>query len=418
MNIFRFVYEGVRMAIDAILANKTRAFLTMIGVATGIFAITSILTMVSSMKSSIKDNLSELGNTTLVIHNWPWADEGKSWREYLNRPKVSHKEYQKLRQNLDHTVGVAYTVSSRVSSVRAEGQSVSNVEVQGITPDQSAIFNFEFEYGRFFSEVEFRYGSNVCIVGYNIADVLFPNQVAEGKYMRIGGKKLKIVGVLEKVGASMFGETDDQVYIPYKVAPRLFDIKQRYVDNSIAVKVPDPLYMEAAESEIIGIMRATRGLRPRDENNFSVNKVEQVLREVDNILGYLSTGGWIISAFSILIGGFSIGMIMYISVRERTREIGIQKALGSTRSFILHQFLSESIFICLMGGLIGLIGVFGAAAIVQFMVERAEWPLEISVSAENIGTAIGLSTLIGLISGLIPAMIASVIDPVKAIRQG
>ncbi|MEM6630133.1 MAG: ABC transporter permease [Bacteroidota bacterium] len=418
MNIFRFVFEGIRMAFGAVLANKTRAFLTMLGVATGIFAITSILTMVSSMKSSIKDNLSELGNTTLIVSHWPWTDTGKSWRELINRPKVSYREFQKLRQNLDNVIGVSYYAGSRVSSVSAKGQSVKNVEVQGITTDHSAIFNFNFEYGRFFTDLEFRYGSNVCVVGYGIAESLFPNQPPEGKYIRIGGKKLKIIGVLEKVGNSMFGDQDNQIYVPYKVTPRIFNLNKRWIDKTVAIKVTEADYIPAIESETIGIIRAARGLRPKDENNFEVNKLEMILQEVDKIMSYLSNGGWIISAFSILIGGFSIGMIMYISVRERTKEIGIQKALGSTRSFILHQFLTESIIICLLGGFIGLLGVFGTAAIVQYLVEQAEMPLKIAVSAGNVGTAVGLSTLIGLVSGIIPAWMASTIDPVIAIRQG
>ena len=418
MNIFRFVFEGIRMATGAVLANKTRAFLTMLGVATGIFAITSILTMVSSMKSSIKDELSGLGNTTLIVSNWPWTDTGKSWRELINRPKVSYREFQKLRQNLDNVVGVSYYAGSRISSVSAKGQSVKNVEVQGITVDHSAIFNFNFEYGRFFTDLEFRYGSNVCVVGYGIAENLFPNEVPEGKFVRIGGKKLKIIGVLEKIGNSMFGDQDNQIYVPYKVTPRIFNITKRWINKSIAIKVTEQDYIPAIESETIGIIRAARGLRPKDENNFEINKLEMILQEVDKIMGYLTNGGWIISAFSILIGGFSIGMIMYISVRERTKEIGIQKALGSTRSFILYQFLTESMIICLLGGLIGLLGVFGTAAIVQYMVEQAEWPLKIAVSAENIGTAVGLSTLIGLISGILPAWMAAKIDPVNAIRQG
>ena len=418
MNIFRFAYEGVRMSLGAIFANKTRAFLTMLGVATGIFAITSILTMVSSMKNSIKDNLSELGNTTLIVSHWPWADNGANWRELINRPKVSFKEYQKLRQNLDNVTGVSYTVASRVASISAGGESISNVLVRGITEDESKIFNFSFEYGRFFSDLEFRYGSNVCVVGYNVVENLFPNQVGEGKFIRIGGKKVKIVGVLEKVGASMFGDTDDHVYIPYKVAPRVFNLNKRWIEKQIAIKVTDAEFIPAAESETIGIIRAARGLRPKDKNNFAVNKLEQILNEVDKIMGFLTNGGWIISAFSILIGGFSIAMIMYISVKERTREIGIQKALGSTRSFILYQFLTESVIICLLGGFIGLLGVFGAAAFVQYLVNQNDWPLTIAVTGGNIGTAIGLSTLIGLVSGFIPALMASVIDPVKAIRQG
>jgi len=404
------------MAVGAILANKTRSILTMIGVATGIFAITSILTMVNSMKTYVSDNLSELGSTSLMVYNWPFVTKG-DWRKYLNRPKVTYREYERLREGLDYVEGVSYKVSSRAGSASADGQSISNVQVQGITPDEAVIFNFEFENGRFFSDLEFRYGSSVCIVGYTVAENLFPYKEATGNYIRVGKKQLKVVGVLEKTGETIFGETDDEIYVPYRVAPRLFDLNQRFVDKQIWIKVSDPAYVEYTESEITGIVRATRGLRPKEENNFSINKAEQIMNEVDNILSYLTTGGWIISIFSIMIGGFSIGMIMYISVRERTREIGIQKALGATRGFVLYQFLSESIIICILGGVIGLIGVGGATLVANYLIEQTETSFRISISLGNILTAMGLATLIGLVSGFVPSLIASILDPVKAIRH-
>jgi len=415
MKIIRFVYEGARMAVSAILSNKTRSILTMIGVATGIFAITSILTMVNSLENFISDNLSEMGNTNIMVYNWPFVVKG-DWRDYLNRPKVNYYEYERLKDNLDEAVGVSFKVSSRAASVSADGQSIRNVQVNGITPDEAIVFNFDFESGRYFTDTEFRYGSSVCILGYNVAENLFPDRYAEGKYIRVGTKQLKVIGVLAKSG-SEFSDEDDQVYVPYKVATRIINIRKRYVDKQIWIKASSPETMAYVESETIGIVRAARGLRPREDNNFSINKAEQIMNEVNNILGYLRTGGWIISIFSILIGGFSIGMIMYISVRERTREIGIQKALGSTRSFILYQFLMESLFICLMGGLIGLIGVYGAGAIANTIIAQSDTNFSISVSLGNIGTAIGLSLIIGLLSGFVPSLIASTLDPVKAIRH-
>lgn len=407
------------MAVGAITSNRLRSILTMLGVATGIFAITIILTMVSSMKRSVEDNLSELGSTTFFIYNWPWQDEGKDWREYLKRPKVNYEEYRRLRNhfNAQEVVGISYTVSSQARTVRAKGQSITNVQIQGITEDEGQITSFTFDSGRYFSDQEFRSGANVCIIGDEIAKNLFPDEDAVGKFLRIGSKQLRVIGKLKRVGSSMFGETDEQIYVPFKIASQIFNIRTRWVDKIIAIKVQDQEELPYIESEAIGIIRAARRLRPRDENNFSINKPEQIMEEVDKILGFLRTGGWIISAFSILIGVFSIGNIMYISVRERTNEIGVQKALGATRGFILYQFLTESALICLTGGLIGLLFVWLTTLGVQFAIEQAGWPLKMSVSSANIIFAMGMSICIGIIAGFIPSMIASALDPVKAIRQ-
>lgn len=417
MNIFQFILEGFTMATNALRANKTRTLLTMLGVSTGIFAITIILTMVSSMKNSIAENLSALGNTTMYVHQWAWADEGKDWRYYINRPQVSYKEYLKLKQNLDNTEGISYTVSSPGNTLRAEGQSVSGVNIQAITEDQGIIGGFNFIEGRYFSDAEFRNGGNVCIVGYNIADGLFKNTNIVGKYLRAGGKRLRIVGVLKKVGADIFGNTDDELYIPYIIAPSMFNLSNRSVDKIIAVKAANTELAPAVESEIIGQMRASRGLKPHMENTFSINKLELIMKQVDSILGYLRTGGWLISFLSFLIGGFSIGLIMYISVRERTNQIGIQKALGATRAFILYQFLTESVLICILGGLLGLAFVYLVAFVVQLLIQQSGFPLTVKVYSNNVATAMILSIVIGLIAGFIPSMVAAIMDPVKAIRH-
>ena len=414
-----FTFEGLRIAFSAITSNKLRAFLTMLGVATGIFAITSVLTMVSSMRNSVEQNLSELGSTTFFVYNWPWVDEGKDWREYLARPKVNFQEYTKLVNHFETSEieGISYRVSSNARSVRAKGQSISNVTVHGVTQNADIVTNFEFDEGRYISTAEFQYGASVCIIGHEIKTNLFPDNPAEGKFIRIGGKQLRVVGVLKRVGEAMFAETDDEIFVPYQVAPQIFNVKRRWVDKMITVKAANDELLPFVESETIGIIRAARQLKPKDENNFSINKPEQIMAEVDKIMGFLKTGGWVISAFSIIIGVFSIGMIMYISVRERTNEIGVQKALGSTRGFILYQFLSESAIICLFGGMIGLFFVWLTTLGVQFAIDQAGWPLQIGLDSGNILLAMGLSLVIGILAGIIPASIASALDPVKAIRH-
>ncbi|MEO1452060.1 MAG: ABC transporter permease, partial [Bacteroidota bacterium] len=333
----------------------------MLGVATGIFAITGILTMVNSLQKSATESVANLGNTTIFVHHWPWAEGNNEWYKFIGRPKVSYRDFQKLKQNLTRVRGVSYEVSLRNQSIRAEGLSMSNLEVLGITHDAGEIKDMNFEDGRYFTEVESHLGSPVCIVGFNVAENLFPDSRAVGQYMRVRGKRMRVIGVQEKKGAGLFPgmpSEDDRVYIPYRQLSSTMNTEKRSIEKVITVKAERYEELELVESDIIGLMRSARGLKPKIENNFAINKQEALMNRFESFFGYLKTGGWVISIFSILIGGFSIGNIMYISVRERTSEIGVQKALGSTGPFILYQFVSEAIYICLLGGVIGLLLVF------------------------------------------------------------
>lgn len=418
VNIIQFFIEGVRIALNALWGNKLRTFLTMVGVATGIFAITAILTMVNSMKYSVSENLSALGNTTMFVHNWPWKDNSEDWFKFFNRPKVSYSDYLKLKNNLKDVVGVAYQVSAMGQTVKAEGRSISSVAVLGVTPDYGVLNNTKIGLGRFFSDIESNSGSPVCVVGYNIANGLYPDKPdATGMFIRIAGKKMRIVGVLEKQGAGLFGGSiDDQLLIPYRFAAENFNLNRRSIDKLITIKAVSYDRLDFVESEVIGLVRANRGLKPTAEDNFSINKQEMIMKQIDTIFKYLEDGGKIITIFSLLIGGFSILNIMYISVKERTNEIGVQKALGATNGFILHQFLTESILTCVLGGLLGLVFLLLAVEAARYGVAQAGITLQIVVSMTDVFQAILLSVFIGLIAGIIPALMAATVDPVIAIR--
>ncbi len=419
MNILSFVYEGLRLSVNALLSNKVRTFLTMMGVATGIFAISAILTMVNSMKYSLSENLSSLGNTTLFVHNWPWKDNSEDWFKYFNRPKVSYSDYLKLKNNLKAISGVSYQVSARGQTVKAEGTSVENVEILGVTQDYANLTGKKFQYGRYFSEIEMDAGAPVCVIGQNIALGLFPeNPNCVGKYIRLGGKKAKVIGVLDKLGSGLsFGPSeDDRVLVSYFFTAKNFNLNRRSIDKLIVVKAASYEQLDYVESEIIGLIRANRGLKPAVEDNFSINKQEMLMKQIDTIFQFLEQGGWIITFFSLLIGGFSIFNIMYISVKERTNEIGVQKALGSTRSFILFQFLTEAITTCLLGGLLGLIILFIAVQIADQLVMSMGLNMHIIVSSTDVIRAIVLSLIIGLVAGVVPSGMAASVDPVVAIR--
>lgn len=418
MRIFQFLFEGIRFAIHAIGSNKLRTFLTMLGVAIGIFAITGILSMVNSLEYSITKNLSALGNTTMFVHNWPWKDVGEDWYKYWGRPKVSYKDYTKVKNELNDAEAVYYEVSKGGQTAKFEGKAVNSIVVTGCTEDMGKIKVYDLTEGRNFSQIEFFRGANVCMLGYEVAKGLFDDKPAVGKSIRVGGDKLKVIGVYAKRGISLGGPSEDEiVYVPYKMVTGMYNINQRWgLEKMLTVKAISSDKIDYVESELIGLMRASRGLRPQAEDNFSINKQEMLMNMLDSFFESLRMGGGFISIFSLFVSLFSIGLIMYISVRERTKEIGIQKSLGSTKGFILYQFLVEALIICLLGGLIGLGLVTLTVTGFQAIIDNMELPFTVAVTTFDIVFSLGTSLVIGLLAGIIPAGIAASVDPVIAIR--
>jgi putative ABC transport system permease protein len=418
MSLIQFFTEGFLLAFGALWSNKVRTFLTMLGVATGIFAITSILTMTYSMQYSVSANLSALGNTVMFVHNWPWKDNSSDWFKYFNRPKVSYKDYEALKKNLKNIEAISFSTTANNMTVKAEGRSTSGVSAYGVTEEYGMIGDWNFEEGRYISEWEFESGAPVCIIGQNIAKAIFEGTSPVGKFVYLGGRKLKVIGLRAKAGSGSFGPSiDDQLFVPYKYAARKFDLNRRSIDKVITIKATNYDMVGYVESEVTGIIRASRGLKPTVEDNFSINKQEMIMKQIDTIFGYLEKSGIVIAGFSLLIGVFSIGNIMYISVKERTNEIGVQKALGSTQPFILYQFLIESVLVCIFGGMLGMLCLYGAVAAAQYAIQKMEISMQIIVSQGSVQAAIFLSLGIGLLAGIIPAFLAARVDPVIAIRS-
>ncbi len=419
MKIWYFFKEGLLLATGALRANRSRSLLTMFGMATGIFAITAILTMINSLELYITSSLSELGNTTIFVHNFPWRDNSGDWYKFINRPKVSYRDYQHLDLGLDHIAGVSFQASVNGQTVKYGGKSMSGINLSGMTEQAPRVIAPKMSEGRFLSDLEFDRARTVCVIGSQVATELFGDTDPLGKYLLISGKQLLVIGVLQREGSKMFSgpSGDYRVMVPYKLLANMFDINSNRVEKVITIRAIDYESVPLVESQTIGIMRVSRGLKPSQEDNFAINKQESLMAQFDVVFGALRSGGWLISIFSILIGGFSIGNIMYIAVKERTNEIGVQKALGSTQRFILYQFLAEAVVVCVMGGLMGmgLVVLFGELA--QLALKASGLDFRVVYSLFDLSIGLGLSIFIGLVAGVIPSTLAARMDPVEAIRQ-
>lgn len=411
--------EGLRIAIRSLKSNRLRTILTMLGVAIGIFAITIIFTIVNSLNYNLNRNLSQLGNSVLFVYHFPWSGESfGNWQKYVKRPRMSFEEYQKLKKNLDRVEGVSFEARMPSQKVKYKGLTVERVPLRCVTQDHIDNNAMELAFGRPFTDLEADAGRPVCVLGYNVAEKLFQGLYPIGRSVTMRGRKMRVIGVLEKSGTNLFGSNpDDQILIPYALGARIFDMNKRRVDKFIMVKAKDVKDIDLVENDIVGLMRSQRGLRPKTENDFSINRPEMLMDVFGKVTQYLRWGGLFISVFAVFVAGFGIGNIMFTTVKERTFEIGLQKSLGAERGVILFQFLSESVLLCLFGGIVGLLLNFGMAALLQIVIDSMEVDFEVVISASEVAFGVFLSVLIGLGSGVIPSVIASRLDPVEAMRR-
>ncbi len=418
MKRLALMIEGMQIGISSLISNKLRTLLTMLGVSIGIFAITIIFTLVNSLTFSLNKNLSELGNSVLFVHHFPWTNDAMSnWQKYVQRPMATYNEFVKVKNGLDHVDGVAYEARIGWQTVKYKHREIKPVAVRSITYDYFLINSLELGAGRPFNEVEVDGGRAVCVIGNNVAKQLFPETNPLGKEVMIKGKPVRVVGVSALAGTNVFGSSpDDIVFVPYSFGQRLFDMRSQSVDKMIEVKVSSPEMIDRVEDEIIGLMRSARGLRPKAENNFAINRPEMLMNLFSSATDYLKIGGIFISLFSIIVGGFGIGNIMFSTVKERTFEIGLQKALGATREFILFQFLFESVLLCFLGGLLGLLLNFGVTLLLQWVINEVGAGFTVVTSWSSLMIGVAISVLIGLVSGFFPANIASKMDPVESMR--
>lgn len=411
--LLKLIWESFRFALQALKSNLTRTILSLLGVTIGIFAIIAVFTLVDSLEKNIKASFSFLGTNVVQVGRFPFVGSPDfPWWKYFQRPPSDFQEYLFIKQRVKNANGVTISASAN-TMLKAGSNSFSGADLQGVLFDYKDVFDVPIDQGRFFTEQEINASRNVTLIGVQIAKALFPGQDPLGKELKIKGQKFIVVGIFKEEGEGLFDmpSKDDACMISYGSFAKLFSVGRFGIEPTIAVQgMDDDIGLLAIENEMTGLLRSKRGLKPTDEDNFSINKSEHVLNAIGSIFDVISIAGWVIGGFSILVGGFGIANIMFVSVKERTNIIGIQKSLGAKNYFILLQFLFEATFLSLFGGIAGLFIVF-------LMTFVPLGSLEVTISFKNILLGVGLSSAIGVVSGIIPATLAARLDPVEAIRS-
>jgi len=412
----RVLKESFNFAINALRNNKLRTLLSLVGVTIGIFSIIAVLAAVDSLKKEIEDTISGLDKNTIILSRMSFGPtDVPNWRRE-QFPDVSYDEFQYLERILPNLEAISYSLNVPNENIKYEDNQVDNVPIGAVTESYYEIEDLRFEEGRFFNAAESNSGSLVVVIGYEIANKLFGNpESAVGKTIRIYGRRFNVVGVLQKQGAGLFGNSrDTSVWMPVNVVRRIYGDNNKSTFPQIIAKPEKNADIEEFKAVLTQQLRLRRGLKPDQIDNFFVNQMQGLTDFIDQITGTMNLIGLVISGFSLLVGGFGIANIMFVSVKERTNLIGIQKSLGAKNRFILLQFLFEAVILAIIGGLIGLVLVY----ITSVIASQFTGDFEFVLSPWNMFVGASISAIIGLISGILPAISASKLDPVEAIRTG
>ena len=404
------------MALQELRVNKLRTFLSLFGITIGIFCIIGVLATIDSLQTKIKSDLSSFGNNTIYIDKWSYGGGGGEgdypWWKYMKRPSMKVSEMETIQKKSYLASNIAFFVSSQ-QPFSYEENVLKGVLLYGITNDFNKIQAFNIAYGRYFKDTDFERGVPFGVIGYEVASELFGKpEKALGKTVSYRGRRLAVIGIIEKQGSSMLGgfDYDKSCIVTYNYFASVFN-----PDNSspfIMVQAKPGISSKALQDELNGVMRQLRKLSPTQEDNFTCNDVAQFKDQIESVFGSINSGGWAIAGLSLIVGAFGVANIMFVTVRERTSQIGLKKAIGARSSTILYEFLLESAFLCIIGGLVGLFLVWILALGLSTVL-----PFAITIAPSIIFLALSICIILGVISGIIPASIASKMNPVDAIRS-
>lgn len=411
MVVLKLIYESLVFAYKSLVINKVRTFLSLLGITIGIFSIISVFTIFDSLQSNIESEINSLGSNVLFIQKWPWImGGGMPWWKYFQRPQPTIEEMKEILKRSNTVADAAYMFSV-TRNVYNGDNSMDNIPIVSVSYHYNKVMPFDLQEGRYFTQTESQGGRNLAIIGADVAKNLYPHEDPIERSIKVFGRKLLIIGVIKKKGESVFGNSSDSwVIIPVNYARTV--VNSRNINASIVVMSKPYVSVDAMKDELTGIMRSIRKLKPRADDNFAINQTDIINKGFDKLFSVLAMVGWIIGGFSLLVGGFGIANIMFVSVKERTNQIGIQKSIGAKKYFILLQFLFEAFFLSVLGGIVGLLLVFIITYVSSSLVG-----FTLTLTLKNIMLGIGVSGFIGIISGFVPAWSASRLDPVEAMRS-
>ena len=413
--ILKILFEGIRQAKHSLIANKLRTFLSLIGITIGIFTIVALNSAVDSLQTNVKSGLAEIGSDVVYVERFPWNGMSEEqYLKFLKRPDVDLDDFKAVRERSKLAHLSSYIVATGSGTITHRSSSVRGATIIAPTYEYQKIKNLEIEKGRYFTQKEDAEAVNKVILGFGLAKELFPGVEALGKTIKMRGNKYVVIGVLKEEGESMFNflNFDEVAWIPFNTARKFVNVRDGRYERSLVVKPYDGISLDELKSELTGILRAERRLQPKEEDNFSLMEMSALNNSLDQVFSSLNWAGRIIGFFALLVGMISVANIMFVSVKERTNQIGIKMAIGAKKEVILWEFLIEGIILCIVGGLMGMVLVIGVVNIVS-----AVSPFKMVFSIYNFIYGLSWSVGIGLIAAIIPALQASRLDPVVAIRK-
>ena len=416
MIILRVFFESISQAFQQLRSNRMRSFLSLLGISIGIFCIIGVLSAVDSLEDNVRGSLEKLGSDVVYVKKWPWRDASGDWWKLIKRPNPDYQDYEVIHEKSRTASLTSYHVVIGFKTVKFGSSSVEGAVLIGSSYEFDEMFKLEYYKGRYFSTNEYHYGSNKIILGYTVAEELFANIEPIGRTIKMMGRKYEVIGVMEKAGDDLLNPLnfDDVVLVSYPNARNLANLKAKQIfDTSVTAKAAENVSMQQLKDELKGILRAKRRLKPMEDDDFSLNELSMISSVFDSFFGVLNLVGIIIGLLAMLVGIVSVANIMFVSVKERTNIIGIKKALGAKRLVILLEFLIESIILCLIGGIFGLVLV---SAIIKILSNAIDFDMYLSFG--NMVLGVTVSIIVGVISGVIPALQAARMDPVDAMRQG
>jgi putative ABC transport system permease protein len=412
ITVFYIVWNSFKMALQELKNNKLRTFLSLFGITIGIFCIIGVLATVESLESKVQTDLQSLGSNTIYIDKWEYGGgPDYPWWKFVKRPYPKYREMEAMKSRSTLASAVCYTINGN-GNLEYSDNILNGISCYGVTEDFNRVITLNIQYGRYLTESEFKRGAPVAVLGYINAENLFGSpERAVGQQVKLQGKSFRVEGVIKKQGKSIVDAWpfDEAVVLPYKMMAGMFTVEQS--NPRLMVKGRENISSAALINELRGIMRSLHRLKPTQEDDFALNDVNMFGQQTSSIFGSINLGGWAIAGLSLIVGAFGVANIMFVTVRERTSQIGLKKAVGAKSSTILTEFLLESAFLCLVGGLIGLILVF-----ILTKVLSAVMPFPINISMHTLTLAVSICLVVGILAGIIPASIAAKMNPVVAIR--